>query len=88
MDENPISDSEIFKAVIDYVKHITTLSTGSLLLLATFLEKIFVKPVWKPLIGVCFGFFVLSILGCVVMLTILIALRGPDGRAVMPAEDL
>jgi uncharacterized membrane-anchored protein len=38
------------KANIEYLKHITSLSTGSILLLAAFLEKIFVNPQGRGLI--------------------------------------
>lgn len=38
------------KANIEYLKHITALSTGSILLLAAFLEKIFINPQGRGLI--------------------------------------
>jgi hypothetical protein len=46
--------------VFEYIKHITTLNTGSVVLLATFLEKLFVRPVWKVLVLVAFSSFILS----------------------------
>lgn len=51
---------ETQKTVFDYVKHITTLSTGSVILLATFLEKLFIKPAWKALVLFSFAGFILS----------------------------
>ncbi len=49
------------KLAYDSFKHLTTLSTGSLLLLATFLKDLFDKPEWKFLVGVSFIFFIVSI---------------------------
>lgn len=43
------------KLLIDHLKHVTTLSTGSIFLQVAFLEKIFPHPKWKI-------FFVLSLL--------------------------
>jgi lysylphosphatidylglycerol synthetase-like protein (DUF2156 family) len=47
----------------DLMKHLATLSTGSILLLATFLEKLFTHPAWTALVIVAFVGFVCSILG-------------------------
>jgi hypothetical protein len=47
----------------DLMKHLATLSTGSIVVLATFLEKLFSHPTWKALVIVAFIGFVLSILG-------------------------
>ena len=38
---------EAYTTVFDYLKHIATLSTGSVLLLVAFLEKLFKEPEWK-----------------------------------------
>ncbi len=54
---------EFLKIVIDYLKHTTTLSTGSILILATFLEKFFTKPTGKLLVILalfCFGFSIVG----------------------------
>ena len=40
-------EAEFRKLWSDYLKHLTTLSTGSILLIATFLEKLFSQPRWK-----------------------------------------
>jgi len=53
---------EMAKLMSDAFKHLTTLSTGSILLLAIFLEKFFSQPRWKPLIAVTFVGFTLSII--------------------------
>lgn len=60
------------KSQIDYVKHITTLSTGSILILATFLEKVFEAPHWKTLVVISFLGFILSVVCAVVAHTLLI----------------
>jgi len=48
------ASEESFKLGYDFFKHITTLSTGTLLILITFLEKLFQNPVWKFLVGISF----------------------------------
>lgn len=60
-DNTPLQESE--KLFFDSMKHLTTLSTGSILLLVTFLEKFFKeRPEWKTLVVLALGSFVLSIL--------------------------
>ncbi len=46
----------------DYLKHLTTLSTGSLLLLVTFAEKFAKVPVWQRLFAVGIGCFLISVI--------------------------
>jgi hypothetical protein len=57
---------EGFKLFYDSFKHTTTLATGSLLLLATLLEKFFRAPQWTWLIGATFLLFILSLVGSMV----------------------
>lgn len=54
---------EFLKIVIDYLKHTATLSTGSILILATFLEKFLTNPTGKFLIVFALVCFALSIIG-------------------------
>jgi hypothetical protein len=68
----PETQLERAKQMIDYVKQITTLSTGSILLLATFLEKLFLKPSWKPLIVISFAGFVVSVIAAVFLHTVFV----------------
>ena len=49
----------------DFMKHLATLSTGSIVLLATFLEKLFSNPLWKPMVVLALAGFTVSILGTV-----------------------
>jgi len=53
---------EGLKLFYDAFKHLTTLSTASLLLLATLLEKFFKAPLWTALIGVTFCALVVSLI--------------------------
>lgn len=53
---------EAQKIVFDYIKHITTLNTGSIVLLTVLLEKFFRAPEWKILIVLTFLGFVMSII--------------------------
>jgi hypothetical protein len=52
-------------------KHLTTLSTGAILILIALLEKLFARPQWKILIGIALVSFILSILMSVLMMFIL-----------------
>jgi hypothetical protein len=54
---------------LDYFKHLTTLATGSTLLLATFAEKL-TGTSWRPLVRVSLVGFLLTILGTVVAHTV------------------
>jgi hypothetical protein len=56
---------EAINSTIDYLKHLTALSTGSLVLIAIFWEKLSTKPVWKNAIAVSIGGFMLCILSSV-----------------------
>jgi amino acid transporter len=56
MEQNPYK-LEGLKHWFDFFKHLTTLSTGTIVILATFLEKLFTYPRWNTLIGVSFGGF-------------------------------
>ena len=56
--------------VNDYIKHITTLSTGSLLLTVAFLDKVFPSPESKWLIGFSMASFLVAIIGGAIFATI------------------
>ena len=61
---------EAASLINDYVKHINTLSTASLLLLVTFLEKLFQTPQSKWLVGLSLVSFLLSVIGGVAFKTV------------------
>jgi len=69
----PLSDRqfqrklESYRAERDFYKHLTSLSTASVVLIATFLEKVFPNPEWRELIGVSLGAFAISVVGCAIM---------------------
>jgi hypothetical protein len=69
------------KLQYDTFKHLTTLSTGSILIFATLLEKVFVHPHWRALIIVAFAAFVLSILASIMLMILLAGL-------IMYLEDI
>jgi hypothetical protein len=52
---------EAQKVVFDYLKHITTLDTGSIVLLTVLLEKFFKAPKWEVLVIPTFTGFMVSI---------------------------
>lgn len=66
------SQEERLKLEYDTAKHITTLNTGSILILVTFLEKLFANPFWKALVAIALASFVLSTI-CSLLLMILIS---------------
>ncbi|MEA2764493.1 MAG: hypothetical protein QOK07_897 [Gemmatimonadaceae bacterium] len=58
---------ESYRAERDFYKHLTTLSTASVVLIATFLVKVFPNPEWKELVNVSMSGFAVSVVGCAVM---------------------
>ena|SRR5215212_2278920 len=58
------------KLFYDLFKHVTTISTGSIVILVTFLEKLFSRPIWRPLIAIALGGFAVSILSSLIVMFI------------------
>ena len=58
-----VKDIELLKLSFDWCKHIATLSTGSILLVVTFREKLAAQPSLRGLLPLALGSFVLAILG-------------------------
>jgi hypothetical protein len=58
---------ESYRAERDFYKHLTTLSTASVILIATFLEKVFPNPEWRELVNASLSGFAISVVGCAVM---------------------
>lgn len=50
----------------DYLKHMTTLSTGTVVLLATFAEKFPQDAVWRPLLSLSIGALLLAVLASLI----------------------
>lgn len=65
-----------------YIKHISTISTGSIFLLVTLLDKLFKNPEWKALVGVSLVGFMLTIVCGVITFTTELAKTGPNGLSV------
>ena len=81
MSESSTTELEHYKLTFDYLKHLTTLSTGSIILLVSFLEKIFAQPRWKPLVAVSLSGFTLSVLGALIQHTQMLYWSFPSYRA-------
>lgn len=60
------------KAILDYVKQLTALSTGSILVVAAFVEKVFPVAHWKWLTATSIVGFIASILGSIIAHTIFV----------------
>lgn len=63
---------EHFKASSDYAKQLTTLSTGSIVLVSTFLKDVFPNPIWLFLVVVSLISFMISVIASVVFHTLLV----------------
>jgi len=68
---------ELNRVWSDYFKHLTALSTGAVVLIATFLEKFAPHPHWRPAVIVSLLSFLAAILGSVAVMTGL-AMNAPD----------
>ena len=64
--------TEYGKNLVEYLKHLTTLSTGSIVLQIAFLEKVFPHPRWKVALLVSLLSFTLSIISSVVVYTLVL----------------
>lgn len=60
------NEIEIYKIEFEYLKHLTTVCTGSILLIVAFLEKLFKQPEWKLFVAIALCCFVISIILCAV----------------------
>lgn len=81
--ENSVDDTAIVegqKLAYDGFKHLTTLSTGLIILLAAFLKDLFSNPVYKWLVPLVFLFFILSMVGSVIMMFTLAYTVGDNGE--------
>lgn len=76
MTNNNESRTEKRKATIDYLKHLSTLCSASILLIVTFLEKLSKHPksTWLVEIAVCS--FLIALISAMVSYTLLIAWWG------------
>lgn len=57
---------EARRVLHDYLKHVATLSTGSILIIVTFLEKLSEQPTWTWLVAVTIIAFAICIIATIV----------------------
>ena len=85
---------DINKLTFEAMKHLTTLSVGSILLMVTFLEKLFsTNREWTALVGVALISFVISILCAMsamtrwpIVLTLLVTAKQEETRPIAIRE--
>lgn len=73
----PNETLEFWKANIEYLKHLSTLSTGSIVLIATFLDKLFTQPIWKVSVIISLVGFLVSVISSVVAYTLIMHYEFP-----------
>ena len=81
------SHSEHAKAIFEYLKHLSTLTTGSILLITTFLEKLFKSPQWPWLVGLAVGSLFLCLVSCTATYSVLLS-KFPRNDRVLTASSL
>ncbi len=57
MSDATVSEKDVRSFQVDYLKLLTTLSTGAILIIVAFLDKVFKSPQWVVLIAVSLGGF-------------------------------
>lgn len=67
MTDEEVRRLEAWKLEHDFLKHLTTLSTGSIVLTVGLLEKLFTSPEWKALVAVSVVAFAVSILSAILV---------------------
>ncbi|MDA2933979.1 hypothetical protein MYX82_06510 [Acidobacteria bacterium AH-259-D05] len=72
-DSTRISGIETRKLVIEYLRHLTTLSTGSILVIVAFLDKLSAESRVGWLLGAALVGFLVTILSSVISYTVLLA---------------
>ena|SRR6266853_5873616 len=86
MTEVPESVREGFRLYHDTFKHLTTLSTGSILILVTFLDKLVKSPHWHALVPVSVLGFLFSVVTSVPVLFAYAGLSFQDPEVTRVAE--
>jgi hypothetical protein len=61
---------EYAKILFEYLRHLATLSTGSILLIAAFLEKVFPQRAWTAMAIIALFGFIISVVGTVIAYTL------------------
>jgi hypothetical protein len=63
----------------EYLRHLSTLTTGSIVLIGAFMEKLFAQPAWRPMVVISVGAFLVSLVASVTTYTFLV-LNHPGRR--------
>src|ERR1051326_7499597 len=82
------ASTEGAKMMFESIKHLTTLSVGSILILIALLEKLFKNPHWRVLVAISFLTFTLSILASVRTMIFLSGHVGRRGESTKPGQPL
>jgi hypothetical protein len=79
MSEEPTTAQiEGIKLIYDYIKHLMTLNTGCIVVLATFSGKVLSQPHWTLVAALAMGGFVISIVACLGA-NLVLAMLAEDG---------
>ncbi|MQY59834.1 MAG: hypothetical protein GH144_09580 [Clostridia bacterium] len=89
---------EVQRIVYDYFKHLTTLSTGLILIIVAFLEKVFSDPIGIPYVVISVICFALCLIGSLLalpspgniilyMTAMRISLQGEDAEKAIKEGD-
>ena len=83
-EHKPSSDPflEISNAFAQYLKYLTTLSTGSIILQIAFIERVFAHPKWKAVLILSLLSFTVSIVAAVAAYTMIIMAGEDAGRGI------
>jgi len=79
------SKGDQYRALCDYLKHVATLSAGSILLVATMLEKMFAQPSSRGWVSLAVGSFLVSLMASSVAF-LMVAVMFPRANAKTPNE--
>jgi hypothetical protein len=68
---------------VDYLNHVSTLSAGSLIVIAIFLQKLFAtNPLWTPVVAAAVAGLIVSVIAAVITLTAVVTNPARRGNGV------
>jgi hypothetical protein len=80
-----VEDEPVYtKIYFDYVKHLNTLATGSIIVEVSFFEKIFPHPHWKLLAALSLAFFTVSVISALLLYSSTVTAAG---RSLVTRKD-
>jgi hypothetical protein len=65
LEESPVLNLDAQKLDHDTYKHLATLGSGSIVILATLVDKLFPSPEWRPLVPFAIASLLASVVGSV-----------------------